>query len=273
MNDLIIVEQLPIIKERLASVSQEIEQKTAEALAMICTEDTVKTVKALRADLNKEFKALEDQRKAVKEAVMKPYDEFDQLYKDLISSKFKAADAELASKISDVESALKDAREKEVRAYYDEYAAALHIVGYPFDRAGINVTLSASLKSLKDAAKAFADRIYSDLLLVGTQEFSAEILVEYQKSLNVSEAIRLVIDRHLAIEEEKRKEAERVAISKMETVAIEAVDAFLPPPEVVAAPPKKPQLFTTTFRVTGSRDQLVALRDYLKDGGYKYEQQ
>ena len=273
MNDLIIIEQLPIIKERLASVSEEIEKKTAEALAMICTEETVKTVKALRADLNKEFKTLEDQRKTVKEAVMKPYDEFDQLYKDLISSKFKAADAELSSKITEVESALKEAREKEVRAYYDEYAASLHISGYSFDRAGVNVTLSASLKSLKDAAKAFADRVYSDLLLIGTQEYSAEILVEYQKSLNASEAIRLVIDRHLAIEEEKRKEAERAAITKTETVAVEAVDAFLPPPEVIAEPPKKTQLFTTTFRVTGSKDQLIALRDYLKNGGYKYEQQ
>lgn len=272
MNDLIVIEQLPIIKERLASVSQEIEHKTTEALAMICTEDTVKTVKALRADLNKEFRALEDQRKAVKEAVMKPYDEFDQLYKDLISSKFKAADSELAAKIFDVESALKETREKEVKAYYDEYAAALHITGYSFERAGVNVTLSASLKSLKDAAKAFADRVYSDLLLIGTQEYSAEILVEYQRSLNASEAIRLVLDRHLAIEEEKRKEAERAAISKMETVAVEAVDAFLPPPQVIAETPKKPQLFTTTFRVAGSKDQLIALRDFLKDGGFKYEQ-
>jgi Protein of unknown function (DUF1351). len=98
MNDLIIIEQLPIIKERLASVSEEISKKTEEALAMICTEDTVKTVKTLRADLNKEFAEMEAQRKAVKDAVMKPYDEFEALYKDLISSKFKNADAELKTR-------------------------------------------------------------------------------------------------------------------------------------------------------------------------------
>jgi hypothetical protein len=271
MNNLIIIEQLPIIKAALEVKSAEIEAKTQDALSMICTEETVKTVKTLRADLNKEFAELEAQRKAVKDAVMKPYDEFEALYKDLISSKFKNADSELKGKISEVENGLKAEKEKEIKAYYDEYAASLHVSSFTYDRAGINVTLTASAKSLKEQCKAFCDKIHDDLLLIGTQQYPAEIAVEYEKSLNASDAIRRVLDRHLAIEEAERKAAEAKQIIAVEEQASEKVEAFLPPPEIIEAPVKE-QMFTATFKVTASKPMLIALRDFLKNGGYKYEQ-
>ena len=277
MNELIIVEQLPVITERLAAKSKEIDEKTAEALSMICTEETVKTVKALRASLTKDFAELEAQRKAVKDAIMAPYNTFEKCYVDLISSKFKSTDDKLKAKVVEVESGLKSEKEAEVKAYYDEYAASLHVSSYTYDRTGINVTLSASTKSLKEAAKAFADKIHGDLLLIGTQQYPAEIAIEYEKSLNVSDAIRLVLDRHLAIEKAEAARAEAEAANKVEEARVEAVEAFLPPPMAApeiapAIPVRTEQMFTATFKVTGTKTQLIALREFMKNGGYKYEQ-
>lgn len=268
MNDLIVIEQLPIIKAALAVKSAEIEAKTQEALSMICTDDTVKTVKTLRADLNKEFSELESQRKAVKDAVMAPYEEFEALYKDLISSKFKNADAELKGKISEVESGLKAEKEKEIKAYYDEYAESVHLLGYPYERSGINVTLTASEKSLKEQCRAFCDRVLSDLALIRTQTYASEIELEYRDSLNVSSAIRTVIDRHVKI-----TEVEKAAIEIADIVAKDNEKEFLlsthliAPKEVV---PEK-QMLTVSFTITDTKDRLLVLRKFLKDGGYKYE--
>lgn len=53
------LQQLPIIVERLHSVKADIERRTAEATSLICTEETYKSVKDARAQLTKEFKEYE----------------------------------------------------------------------------------------------------------------------------------------------------------------------------------------------------------------------
>ena len=58
------LQQLPIIVERLHSVKADIERRTAEATSLICTEETYKSVKDARAQLTKEFKEYEAQRTA-----------------------------------------------------------------------------------------------------------------------------------------------------------------------------------------------------------------
>ena len=74
-QELIVVEQLPIIKERLKKVSAEIDKEVTQAKSIVCTEENIKAVKEIRAKLNNTFKALEEQRKNVKNSIMQPYEE------------------------------------------------------------------------------------------------------------------------------------------------------------------------------------------------------
>ena len=55
-QELIVVKQLPIIQEQLKQLSEEIDEKVNSAKGLVYTEETVKEVKQVRADLNKEFK-------------------------------------------------------------------------------------------------------------------------------------------------------------------------------------------------------------------------
>ena len=106
-NNLIVIKQLPIIEEKLKQLSTEIDEKVESAKALICTEESVKEVKTVRADLNKDFKELEAKRKDVKEKIMQPYMQFESIYKECVSDKFKSADIELKNKIDTVENELK----------------------------------------------------------------------------------------------------------------------------------------------------------------------
>ena len=204
-NAVVVIKQLPIIEEQLRKVSEEIDEKVKNAVALVCNEDTVKTVKEIRASLNKELKDLEDKRKQVKSEVLKPYEDFEKTYKECISDKYKAADMELKNKIDSNENELKARKEQEIKNYFEEYRQASNIDFITYEDAKINVTLSASMKSLKEQAKNFIDKITDDLKLIETQEHKAEILVEYKQSLNVSQAITSVTNRFKAIEEEKAK--------------------------------------------------------------------
>lgn len=275
-KEIIAVKQLPIIVEQLHEVKAEVTAKVEQALSLVCTEDTVKDVKKVRSDLNKELKDYEESRKAVKKAIMTPYEQFETVYKDCISDTYKKADTELKGKIDSVENELKEQKKAEVKGYFDEYLTATGIDFVTFENANINVTLSASMKSLKEQAKAFVDKIVDDLTLIDTQEHKDEILYEYKQSLNVSNAITTVANRYKAIEEAKAREEERKAREQAEAEAaakVESVVEAVAPPTVesIAPPVEEEKTYTLKFTVRGTMPQLKALKEFLNNRGYDYE--
>ena len=115
MQDLIVVKQLPQIEEHLKELSLEVEQKVENAKSLVCTEENVTTIKQIRASLNKEFKEVENQRKIVKEQILAPYMQFEEIYKMYISDKYKSADNDLKEKIE------KHVYSKVDMTYYEKY--------------------------------------------------------------------------------------------------------------------------------------------------------
>lgn len=280
-NEIIVVKQLPVIEQQLAQIKEQVAERVQAAMQLVCTEATVKEIKKARAELNAEFKAWEDKRKEVKTAVMSPYEQFEAVYKDCISESYKAADKDLKQKIDEVEQELKSKKAAEVRSYFDEYQASVchgknvDVSFISYEQAGINVTLSASLKSLKEAAKTFIDRIVSDLALIETfTDLKAEILVEYKKSLNVSDAITGVKARAKAVQEEQARqeaEAEKRAAEAQRVEAIKAAAAPVEAPTEQAAAPAPEKKFCIRFTVKGTKEQLIALKKFLNEGEYEYE--
>lgn len=270
-NEIIVVKQLPEIEEHLQAIKTEVTAKVEKALSLVCTEDTVKEVKAVRAELNKDFKEFEERRKTVKKAIMTPYEQFETVYKDCVLDTYKKADTELKSKIDSVENALKEQKTADVKAYFDEYLQSKGIDFVTYENANINVTLSASMKSLKEQAKAFIDRICEDLHLIDTQEHKDEILYEYKQSLNVSGAITTVVNRYKAIEEQKAREKERKAREQAEAEAAAKVTETLTPPtdEPIAPPVEEEPILTLRFTVRATRSKLKELKEFLNNGGYE----
>ena len=270
-KDLIVVEKLPVIREQLKQLSLEIDEKVKVASSLVCTEDSVKEVKRYRAELNSLFNELEDRRKEVKNSILAPYNSFETIYKECVTEKFGEAKQILDKKVNDVENELKRVKTEEVITYFNEYALKENIDFVSYEQAKINVTLSASMKSLKEQAKSFIDKIVSDLALIETQEHKTEILVEYKQSLNASAAIMNVSNRFKAIEEEKKRQEELARIKEQEQLAISKVEATLDKPltapEVVVEP-KKEDIYTMTFTVKGTKEKLKELKKYLIEGGY-----
>ena len=280
-ENLIVIKQLPQIEEHLKDLSTEIDVKVNNAKKLVCTEETVKTVKQVRADLTKDFKNLEEQRKTVKEQILAPYMQFEEIYKTYVSNRYKEADIDLKQKIDSTENELKKQKENEIKDYFEEYKTANNIDFINYEQANINVTLTASKKSLKEQAKKFIDEIVDDLKLIETQECKEEILVEYKQNLNVSKSIQEVANRHKLLEEEKKKQEELknkqleevqrqadMSIKTQEVATKNALDNF-----VIEAPKieEQEEILTLKFKVRGTRSKLRELKRFLEDGGYDYE--
>lgn len=285
------LQQLPVIIERLHSVKAEIEAKTAEATSLICTEDTYKTVKAARTNLTKDFKALEAQRIAVKKKILEPYDAFEEVYQECVAGPYKKADAELKKKIDEVTSGIVANKTQEVVDYYHELIEAAGIDWIADLNYHPKVNMSSSVSGLKEQTKAFVDGIVADVAAISNKENSAEIMVEYRKDLSLAAAIKTVDDRHKALDEQRRREeeyrvrmAERKVAEERTKDAMAAEPAAEPPvvaremsadPEAVVQTEPQPELapdpvLMTRFYAKGTRAQLIGLKQYMERNGIEY---
>ena len=186
------LQQLPIIVERLHSVKADIERRTAEATSLICTEETYKSVKDARAQLTKEFKEYEAQRTAIKSKILEPYNAFEQVYRECVTAPFQQADAELKQKIADVTSGIVAQKTEALMDYYGELVEAADIDWLDNLTYRPKVNMSDSLTSLKKQAKAFVDGIVADVAAIEGMDNAAEIMVEYRSNLDLPNAIKTV---------------------------------------------------------------------------------
>lgn len=265
INELIVVEQLPKITEKLQLISDEIDKEVSLALSLECNEDTKNEVKQARTRINKIKTELENRRKQVKQAVLSPYEQFETVYNDLVKSKLNEADTTLKSRIDTIEMIQKQEKEQELREFAEMWFESKDINNIvSFEDIGLNITLSASMKSLKDQIIAFTMAIRQDMDLIAMEELKDEIFLEYIHCLDFAKSKMCVLERHKALEV-LRKDEEVEQENTLQQQVKEEVEEIITEPEIIE------EDITLTFTVTGTKTQLIELREYMKERGIRYE--
>lgn len=269
-DEIIRVVQLPIIEQYFNDLNQEISQRVQLALSLACTEETIGAVKKERAELNKMFAELAQRRKEVKEAVLTPYKRFEAVFNENVSAPMRAADDTLKRRINDIDAGVKKRCEEDLRQYFAEVCIVNRIDWLQYEDVGIKVDM-ASAKSktpnkLRKEIKEFVETVRTNLDLISGMEHEEEILVEYKKCLNYANAVFIVKERHERIEQERKRQendtAEKESVEKV-VDKVEKVIALSPPKE------SEPQI-CCTFKVTDTKERLIALRNWMDENGYKF---
>lgn len=248
--------QVPKIVHRLQEAGARVTARLKElgVETLVATEDTVKSLKDLRAELNKELTDYEAQRKWVKEGVLNPYNEFEAIYKAEISEKYKAAVDTLKTKIEVVENKVKAEKRDRVKLYFDELCTAEGIDFIAFEKIGLDINLSTSEKKYKDQCTEFITKVQDDLNLIRTEEFQAEMMAEYKKSLNSAQAITTVRQR----KEAEKAEAERIKLAETLRRQKEVVDAGLAYDEFSKTFVYNDEIFLSReFVTTATREEYI----------------
>ena len=260
----------PVIAENLTAITAYVDNALLQLAALPRDKEGCNTAKALRADLRRRFDALEDQRKAVKNAVMAPYNAAEKAYKEKISTPINAADKQFKDWIDSYQNEIKQSCREELQLYFDELCDALHIDFVTFDQTGVVVDMATA--NLKDPKKArncihdFLNRIEDDRRTICAMEHAEEIMAEYRLTLSLSAAIAAVNDRHARIAQGARD---------LETIRDRATKAegarqslYIEAPEIIPVE----ELYTTTFSVTGTLSDLRALKSFLDGNHYTYKE-
>lgn len=266
INSIVKIETMPKIFSQLEKIGKFIDENIKGIDKLECTEENRQEVKNRRTKINKTLELLETRRKEIKNTLLDPYNRFNEKYEQECKTKLENASNVLKDKVDTIENQLKQEKEDELREFVKQHCEAnkIHI---KFEKIGLNITLSASMKSLKDQALEFIEKVTNDLKLIELEEYSSEILYEYNQCMDYVVAKTKVIERHKQLEELNKQQEEKNEQEKQEEKVVEKVEEITIPKEVI----EEDELLKVTFTLETTKQNIIELKKWLNERGIKYE--
>lgn len=205
MNELKIVQPL-VITGGFDEIKEKVEKRVNTALNLAVSIENVKEVKKYKAELNKELKALEDERKRVKVEALKPYNDWEQKYKECVSIPYKEAEQKLKGQIMEIEDLKKKEILNEVKDFFHGYLLTKDEEVQKlakYEDMNLKILLSSNIKKLRETCTTYIDNVERDISIINNQQYADEVRYEYSKCHNVAFAIQNVVARHNVIDKPK----------------------------------------------------------------------
>lgn len=272
METLISLKIAPEIYQSLEAIKIDLEQRAKEALSMVCTADTVKDVKQVRTDIRKIKESLEVQRKSLKTAYMKPYEDFLGLYQEVTSS-LDNAEQELKRRIEAVTSELTEKRVDKLKTFFQDKAEELSVAWVSWESVGCKVVASKSDKYYRETLTVLLENVVRDMAVIDTLPNKDMVSSFFQNHYDLSRAMVEATEqeRQLQLAQQRMGQAmEQFHHDRSVEVSNQALlEPVLEPVILEEAVEKR---FTLPFTVkNATMEQLKALKEFLIQGGYEYE--
>lgn len=277
INEIVKIESMAVIKSQLDEVEKLIDEKVKDIPKILKKikemsfneqEDEKNDIKKYQQYLSNLQKQLEDKRKEIKKEINKPYEEFNEYYNNGVYTKLDGGIQQLKEVINEIEGLQKDEKKCELELFAKEYIKVNNLENImSFDDIPLNITLSASMKSLKEEAKRFIEDVANDIDLIRLEEYGDEILLEYKKTFDFTKSKLDVLTRKKQLEEIKKQQEERQLQFDEEEKIVEKVEEITMPKEVI----ENEDVITVTFKITDTKENIIKVREYMKKEGIKYE--
>ena len=268
LNEIIKIQHLPEIFEQLEKVGKFVDKKLKGVTDLKATDANKSNLKDKRTEINNALSILEDKRKEIKKAIETPYDVFNAKYTKEVKEKLENASKTLTGKINFIEDTQNKAKEQVLREFFEEYKVSKNIDFITFEQMHLNIILSTTETKYKSDIAKFIDKVSDELELINLQSSKDEIMYEYKKTLDLPNSIKIVQERKMAIEKAAEENAKKELLAKQQQVKVDEIKRV-----VLTGPVKeeKEEIFQLTFKVRGTKNQLVLLKNFLNEGGYDYE--
>ena len=270
INELIKIEQMPKVFEQLEEIGKWVDTNLQQLNIgeLVYDEDHKQEYKKVRAEINKVTKVLEDKRKEIKEKILEPYNVFEEKYNTKVKFKLAEASNKLGDAISEIEVEQKKKKEDELKDFfYNRQKAYCLEEIIDFENVGLNITLSASVSSLKEQIVNFVNKICEETNYISSLEHREEILMEYKRNgFNCMQAINTFnakLEEMKALEEKLKL---KDAVVEEEQKVIQNVNTLMSAPVEV-----KEEYITCEFTITTTKEKIKKLKEFLIKEDIKYE--
>lgn len=271
LNELVKIEQMPKIFSELEKIGKWVDKglKDLDLDNIVADESHKQELKKTRTEINTISKTLEAKRKEIKTKILEPYEMFNKKYEEEVSNKLNEAATKLTDTINIIETKQKEVKEQNLKEFFDNYAEYYHVEDIvKFEDANLNITLSASEKSLKDKVLEFLKRVTDDMEAISSFENREEVLLEYKKNgFNYSQAINTINIKQKELKQLEENMKIKDEIIKHEQNIIQNVKTLVSEPKEVV----EEEMITVQFTVTSTLEKLKKLKEFMQKEGIKYE--
>ena len=266
MNELQIIrlENTDISGWDFSSLRAELQSRLDFYAGLVYTDETIKDAKKDRATLNKVKKVIEDARKAYKARCLAPYDALEPDMRSLVDMVEKQRSL-IDSTLKEYEARQKQAKELEIKKFYDRKAIAL---GDLADRLYPMILDSKWLNASSQRSR------YEEEIIAAIASAAADIeTVRAWGSPFVDTLIELYCQTR-SIDRVKEKQIELEAAARKASLTAEqelpAVDPHSLQSDVSGkAAPRSDS--GTVLRIIATKNQLDQITDFMKAIGVRYE--
>lgn len=269
MAEILSIVNLSLTERTLKEISERCKDRLRLAEQMACTEETKQEAKKLRAELNKEFLGYEAERKERTAEYEKPLKMFKDIYNQYIAEPFRNADIALKVKINDVETVQREDKTLEVKEYADELKQIYALDWLETDRVMPNITLSASVKSLKKEVKETLDRIKSEVDCINAISDNSELMAQYMECLDLAAAQTIIAMRKKHKEQAEQAMAIYKQQEEVKQKVVERIEQLAPP--VIEEEKPEEKKYTMTFTVSGTIEQLKTLKSFMIENNIEFK--
>lgn len=258
------------IDSNFEEVKHFIEDQTKKDKMTIVTPETMDAAKNRCALLNRQIKAIEDQRKEVKKNWNAPYAVFEEKCKELVKIITEAKD-NLWTQVTEAEAKEKNEKEVQYKAQYEEQLAPELLQYFPYEKIAKSSWLnkSKSKKDVTEEIRTVAEGIQCDLkfLFESCNDEVEKLFV--LKNYAVRKSISLTMEDLKSYRKEIQtmiKEKEKGA--KEHTQKETATES--PKNEPQREEEREEDVRTIDFRIYATDSQLFKLKNFLVENKIKY---
>lgn len=243
--------------------------------SLVVTEDGVSAAKADRAKIRKVASRIDETRKEVKKAYQAPLTAFEARCKELTGICDEAA-GNLDNQVKNFERQQKDAKIAEIKSYFEANVSDDAKPYLPweavFEKKWENATVTVDRAKL-DVDTA-VERCEKELYTIREMKspFEAALLDTYRETHDLGAVIRkeqtlkAIEDSRKALRQEAAKRSGQRTAEQGKVVPFPEREDDASEGEEAA----QPKLWRVTFECVGTREQLMALSQYMKDSGITY---
>lgn len=253
------------------------------------SEDNIDQAKKDKASLNKASKVLNDKRIEIEREFTKPFTEFKEVVNETVKL-ISECSTKIDSVVKQSEQIYKEDKKKAIREYFDGQNVNLVDFNKVFKEAWLNKTVKEK-NVFVDIDNILAG-IEKDMQTIESMPEDADVLrTYYMDTLNINNTIQYgnrlkeQRDRAKAAEEARKKAEEEAKNVKQEPIHRAPSNPFAghtftqrsacveqskeEPTQPVQ--PTQPELLTRAFKVTTTRENIIALGDFMNERGIDFE--
>jgi hypothetical protein len=260
-------QSLQPIEFNFEELKKELSERLAFYKSLTYGPDELRTAKTDRANLNKFKDAIETRRKEVKAFYLRPYEDFEKKIKEIVAmidEPIKLIDGQ----VKGFENKVREEKRAKIQEIYEKSIGELKEL-LPLDKLWNDRWLNATfpIKDVEEEITGTIVKVKNDLEVVSNlkSEFEFQIKDVYLQKLDLSAALQ---EKTRLDEFKAKQEAYERAKSGIPSPAI--LDDMVEPEPPYQSKGQQEEVLEVDFRVWATREQLQALKEFLKTNNIRY---